>query len=216
MVQLPDNLDLANAEFLQAWNLVRHTNKSVFLTGKAGTGKSTFLRYICERTKKRHVVLAPTGIAAVNVGGVTIHSFFQMPLRPVPPDDPDYIVSRILKKLKLRREKIKLIRSIELLIIDEVSMVRPDMIDFIDRVLRAVTGCRKVPFGGKQLLLVGDIFQLEPVVTPDTRTILSRFYPDFFFFNAIAYQKVPLVSIELKRYTDRLMAILSVCWIVSG
>lgn len=199
MVQLPDNLDLANAEFLQAWNLVRHTNKSVFLTGKAGTGKSTFLRYICERTKKRHVVLAPTGIAAVNVGGVTIHSFFQMPLRPVPPDDPDYIVSRILKKLKLRREKIKLMRSIELLIIDEVSMVRPDMIDFIDRVLRAVTGCRKVPFGGKQLLLVGDIFQLEPVVTPDTRTILSRFYPDFFFFNAIAYQKVPLVSIELKK-----------------
>lgn len=199
MVQLPDNLDLANAEFLQAWNLVRHTNKSVFLTGKAGTGKSTFLRYICERTKKRHVVLAPTGIAAVNVGGVTIHSFFQMPLRPVPPDDPDYIVSRILKKLKLRREKIKLIRSIELLIIDEVSMVRPDMIDFIDRVLRAVTGCRKVPFGGKQLLLVGDIFQLEPVVTPDTRTILSRFYPDFFFFNAIAYQKMPLVSIELKK-----------------
>ena len=101
MVQLPDNLDLANPEFLQAWNLVRHTNKSIFLTGKAGTGKSTFLRYICERTKKKFVVLAPTGIAAVNVGGVTIHSFFQMPLRPVPPDDPDYSVSHVLKKLKI-------------------------------------------------------------------------------------------------------------------
>ncbi len=199
MVQLPDNLDLANPEFLQAWNLVRHTNKSIFLTGKAGTGKSTFLRYICERTKKKFVVLAPTGIAAVNVGGVTIHSFFQMPLRPVPPDDPDYSVSHVLKKLKIKKEKLKLMQGIDLLIIDEVSMVRPDMIDFIDRVLRAVTRRRKEPFGGKQLLLVGDIFQLEPVVTPDTRTILSRFYPDFFFFNAIAYQKVPLVSIELKK-----------------
>lgn len=199
MIELPDNLDLANPEFLQAWNLIRHTTKSVFLTGKAGTGKSTFLRYICKNTRKKYVVLAPTGIAAVNVGGVTIHSFFQIPMRPVPPDDPDYTVSRILKKLKLRKEKLSLIKAIDLLIIDEVSMVRPDIIDFIDRLLKAATGNRKDPFGGKQLLLVGDIFQLEPVVTPDTRTILSHYYKDFFFFNALAYQKVPLVSIELNK-----------------
>lgn len=199
MTELPENFDLANPEFLQAWNLIRHTSKSVFLTGKAGTGKSTFLRYICKNTKKKYVVLAPTGIAAVNVGGVTLHSFFQIPMRPVPPDDPDYSTSKILKKLKLRKEKFKLIKALELLIIDEVSMVRPDIIDFIDRLLRAATGNRKDPFGGKQLLLVGDIFQLEPVVTSDTRTILSHYYPDFFFFNALAYQKVPLVSIELKK-----------------
>ena len=89
MTELPENFDLANPEFLQAWNLIRHTSKSVFLTGKAGTGKSTFLRYICKNTKKKYVVLAPTGIAAVNVGGVTLHSFFQIPMRPVPPDDPE-------------------------------------------------------------------------------------------------------------------------------
>ena len=199
MTEFPEDLDLANPEFLQAWNLVRHTNKSLFLTGKAGTGKSTFLRYICRHTKKKHVVTAPTGIAAVNVGGVTMHSFFQIPLRPIPPDDPDYTFQRILKKVKLRKDKVRLIRAVELIIIDEVSMVRPDMIDFIDRLLRAVTGKRKEPFGGKQMLLVGDIFQLEPVVTPDTRTILSRHYDGFFFFNAKAYSQIPLVSIELKK-----------------
>lgn len=199
MNELPENLDLINPEFIQAWNLIRHTNKSVFLTGKAGTGKSTFLRYICKNTKKKYVVLAPTGIAAVNVGGVTLHSFFHIPLRPIPPDDPDYTVSRILRKLKLTKEQFRVIKNVELIIIDEVSMVRPDIIDFIDRLLQAVTGIRREPFGGKQLLLVGDIFQLEPVVTSDTRTILSRYYTDFFFFNALAYSRIPLVSIELKK-----------------
>ncbi len=199
MLALPENLDLANAEFLQAWNLIRHTNKSIFLTGKAGTGKSTFLRYICENTKKKYIVLAPTGIAAINVGGVTIHSFFQVPLRPIPPDDPDYSVSRILKKIRINKEKSHLIKALDLLIIDEISMVRPDTIDFIDRLLRAITHNRKEPFGGKQLLLVGDIFQLEPVVTAATRTILTRFYSDLFFFNAVAFKKNSLLAIELKK-----------------
>ena len=121
----------------------------MFLTGKAGTGKSTFLRYICKNTKKKDVVRAPTGIAAVNVGGVTLHSFFHIPLRPIPPDDPDYTVSRILRKLKLTKEQFRVIRNVELIIIDEVSMVRPDIIDFIDRLLQAVTGNRREAFGGK-------------------------------------------------------------------
>ena len=165
MTELPENFDLANPEFLQAWNLIRHTSKSVFLTGKAGTGKSTFLRYICKNTKKKYVVLAPTGIAAVNVGGVTLHSFFQIPMRPVPPDDPDYSTSKILKKLKLRKEKFKLIKALELLIIDEVSMVRPDIIDFIDRLLRAATGNRKDPFGQG----------CEHLTSPQPSRLLSRF-----------------------------------------
>lgn len=199
MIELPQNIDLANPEFLQAWNLIRHTHRSVFLTGKAGTGKSTFLRYICEHTKKNFVVLAPTGIAAMNVGGVTLHSFFQIPTRPVPPDDLDYSLPRIRKKLKYSKEKIKLIKAVDLIIIDEISMVRPDVIDFVDRVLRSYSSNKKEPFGGKQLLLVGDIFQLEPVVTSDTRDILSHYYSNFFFFNARVYNEVDLVSIELKK-----------------
>lgn len=199
MIELPSDIDLVNHEFIQAWNLIRHTNRSIFLTGKAGTGKSTFLRYICEHTKKNHVVLAPTGIAAVNVGGVTLHSFFQIPMRPVPPDDVEYSVGNIRRKLKFSKEKIKLIKALELVIIDEISMVRPDTIDFIDRVLRSYSDNKREPFGGKQLLLVGDIFQLEPVITSDTRTILSHYYKNFFFFNAKAYENVNLVAIELKK-----------------
>lgn len=199
MAEFPQKLDLDNPEFQQAYSLLRNTNVNVFLTGKAGTGKSTFLRYICKNLKKKYVVLAPTGVAAVNVGGVTIHSFFQMPLRPVPPDDPEYSVSALKKSKKFSKRKRKLIQELELIIIDEVSMVRPDMIDFIDRTLRAITGNRRKPFGGVQLLLVGDIFQLEPVVTNESKPILAKYYPDFFFFNARAYQSANLVSVELRK-----------------
>ncbi len=199
MAEFPQKLDLDNPEFQQAYSLLRNTNVNVFLTGKAGTGKSTFLRYICKNLKKKYVVLAPTGVAAVNVGGVTIHSFFQMPLRPVPPDDPEYSVSALKKSKKFSKRKRKLIQELELVIIDEVSMVRPDMIDFIDRALRAITGNRRKPFGGVQLLLVGDIFQLEPVVTNESKPILAKYYPDFFFFNARAYESAKLVSIELNK-----------------
>lgn len=199
MIELPNDLDLLNPEFLQAWDLIRYTNRSVFLTGKAGTGKSTFLRYICQHTKKNYVVLAPTGIAAMNVGGATLHSFFQIPMRPIPPHDPDYCISNLRKKLKFNKEKVKLLKALQLVIIDEISMVRADIIDFVDRVLRCYSDNKRAPFGGKQLLLVGDIFQLEPVITGDTRTILSRDYSNFFFFNAKAYEQVQLVSIELKK-----------------
>lgn len=199
MSRLPEPIDLDNREFQKAFEILRDTNVNLFLTGKAGTGKSTFLRYICEKIDKNYVILAPTGVAAVNVGGATIHSFFQMPLRPVPPDDPDYSVAALAKSRKFSRNKRKLIKELDLIIIDEVSMVRPDMIDYIDRALRAVRGNRKQPFGGVQLLLVGDIFQLEPVVTNESKAILSLYYEDFFFFNARAYKEANLVAIELQK-----------------
>lgn len=199
MIELPDKIDLNNPEFKQAYDILRLTNANVFLTGKAGTGKSTFLRFICRNLKKEHVVLAPTGVAAVNVGGVTIHSFFQMPLRPVPPDDPEYTVKSFRHSKRFSKRKRKLLQKLELIIIDEVSMVRPDTIDFIDRALRGVRGKRGVPFGGVQLLLVGDIFQLEPVVTTDTKNLLSRYYTDFFFFNALVCHVTNLIAIELNK-----------------
>lgn len=199
-------IDLDNPEFQNVWNLISYTQRSVFMTGKAGTGKSTFLRYITEHTKKNYVVLAPTGIAAVNVGGVTMHSFFRIPFKPLLPDDPDFAVDRLKQRMKYSREHQKLIRSLDLIIIDEISMVRADIIDFMDKLLRVYTGKRFEPFGGKQLLLVGDIFQLEPVVTGDMRDILSRYYPNPFFFSARAFNEFPLIPIELKkiyRQTDR-------------
>ena len=194
------NIDLNNPEFQDAWDVLQRTHRSVFLTGKAGTGKSTFLKYIRDNIKKKAVVLAPTGIAAVNVGGQTMHSFFKIPFKPLVPDDPDYAnPARMRKMLRYTKEKVKLIRELDLIIIDEISMVRADIIDFVDRVLRIYSGNMREPFGGKQLLLVGDIFQLEPVVTHDTRDILRRYYKNFFFFNARAFEQINLVSIELRK-----------------
>ena len=202
MYNYPDKtIDTDNAEFQDAFALLQYTHQSVFLTGKAGTGKSTFLRYICEQTRKKYVVLAPTGIAAINAGGSTIHSFFKMPFRPLMPDDPDLSVqnNRIYDLLKYNKTQRKLLKEVELIIIDEISMVRADMIDFIDRVLRVFSGNMRTPFGGKQLLLVGDIYQLEPVVTADTREILARFYPTPFFFTARAFREISLVPIDLRK-----------------
>ena len=194
------HIDLDNPEFQDAWGIIQKTHRSVFLTGKAGTGKSTFLKYIRSNTKKKTVVLAPTGIAAVNVGGQTLHSFFKIPFKPLLPDDPDIAnVSRLRKLLRYTKDKVKLIRELELIIIDEISMVRSDIIDFVDRVLRVYSGNMREPFGGKQLLLVGDIFQLEPVVTHDMRDILRRYYKNFFFFNARAFDHINLVAIELRK-----------------
>lgn len=193
------NIDTDNAEFQTALRLVSDTNQSVFLTGKAGTGKSTFLKYICAETKKKYIILAPTGIAAVNVGGMTMHSFFKMPLKPLIPDDPDYSPRKIRKTMKLPKEKVNIIKELDLIIIDEISMVRADMIDFMDKVLRIYSNNMREPFGGKQLLLVGDIFQLEPVVTSDMRDILRHYYTDFFFFNAHAFNAIKIVPIELKK-----------------
>ena len=198
-IQVPANIDLDNPEFQNAWTIIQRTHRSVFLTGKAGTGKSTFLKYICATTQKKHVVLAPTGIAAVNVGGQTLHSFFKIPFKPLIPGDPDYSPRHIRKTQRYPREKAQLLRDLELVIIDEISMVRCDIIDFIDNVLRIYSGNMREPFGGKQLLLVGDIFQLEPVVTRDMREILRRWYQQFFFFNALVFGQLGLIPIELRK-----------------
>ncbi|MBI9064176.1 MAG: AAA family ATPase [Marinilabiliaceae bacterium] len=197
----PEIINTDNAEFQDALRLIQHTNSSVFLTGRAGTGKSTFLRYICTHTHKKFVVVAPTGIAAINAGGVTIHSFFKVPFRPILPDDPDLSTKdgRIFDFLKYRKAHTKIIEEMDLLIIDEVSMVRSDLLDFVDRVLRVYTKNLNLPFGGKQLLMVGDVFQLEPVVKRDDWQILRRFYRSPYFFSARVFQKIPLVQIELKK-----------------
>ena len=193
-------VDTDNPQFKNALDLIRFTNQSVFLTGKAGTGKSTFLKYICEKTKKKHVVLAPTGIAAINAGGSTMHSFFHLPFHPLVPDDNRFQTPGRLKEfLKYNKEHVKLIKSLELIIIDEISMVRSDVIDFIDRILRVYSGRFRQPFGGKQLLLVGDVFQLEPVVTRDEREILGKFYETPHFFSARVFREMQLVSIELTK-----------------
>lgn len=194
-------IDTDNVEFQSALNIVKHTTQSLFLTGKAGTGKSTFLKYICENVNKHHVVLAPTGVAAINAGGVTIHSFFKMPFRPMMPDDPDLSLknNRIFEFLKYTKEKKKLIEKAELIIIDEISMVRADMIDFIDKVLRIFSHNMRQPFGGKQMLFVGDMYQLEPVVPSDQKQILSRFYTNPYFFSANVFRETALVTIELQK-----------------
>lgn len=194
-------LDTDNKEFQDALRLITHTRQSVFLTGKAGTGKSTFLKYICEHTKKKYVVLAPTGIAAINAGGVTLHSFFKLPFRPMLPDDPDLSLKdgRIFEFFKYRKEHRKLIAQIELIIIDEISMVRADIIDCVDRILRVFSGNMRLPFGGKQILFVGDVFQLEPVVPSDQKEILSLFYASPFFFSARVFKEINLVPIELQK-----------------
>jgi hypothetical protein len=194
-----NNIDLDNTEFQNALSLLTYTHRSVFLTGKAGTGKSTFLRYITANTKKKYVVLAPTGIAAVNVGGQTIHSFFKLPLKPLLPDDPDFAVKVLRKRMKYSSSHIKLIERLELVIIDEISMVRADIIDFIDKLLRVFSGNMRQPFGGKQMLFVGDVFQLEPVVTGDARDILGRYYNSTYFFNAKVFNEFSLVPIELQK-----------------
>ena len=200
--------DTQNKEFQDALNLIQYTRQSVFLTGKAGTGKSTFLRYICGHTKKKHVVLAPTGIAAINAGGSTLHSFFKLPFYPLLPDDPNFSLQRgrIHEFFKYTKPHRKLLEELELVIIDEISMVRADIIDAVDRILRVYSRNLREPFGGKQLLLVGDVFQLEPVVKGDEREILNRFYPTPYFFSARVFNQIDLVSIELQtvyRQTDK-------------
>ena len=194
-------VDTDNKEFQDALNLIQYTRQSVFLTGKAGTGKSTFLRHICANTKKKYVVLAPTGIAAINAGGSTMHSFFKLPFYPILPDDPNLSLQRgrIHEFFKYAKPHRKKLEQIELVIIDEISMVRADIIDAVDRILRVYSRNLREPFGGKQILLVGDVFQLEPVVKNDEREILNRFYPTPYFFSARVFSEIDLVSIELQK-----------------
>ena len=192
-------LDTKNQEWQQALQVIQYTRRSLFLTGKAGTGKSTFLRYVAQHTKKKYVILAPTGIAAINAGGQTLHSFFKLPFHPLLPNDSRYNIRNIRKTLKYSGDTTKLLRELELIIIDEISMVRADIIDFIDKVLRIYCQNMRVPFGGKQLLLVGDIFQLEPVIKEDEWRLMQPFYASAYFFSAKVWQEMELVSIELRK-----------------
>ena len=188
-----------NPELELAWNFVEKTDRNIFLTGKAGTGKTTFLHKIKNESGKRLVVVAPTGVAAINAGGVTIHSFFQMPFGPILPEEaagqsPD-AGARFQKKFN--RKKIDIIRSLDLLIIDEISMVRADLLDGIDQVLKRYRDRTKV-FGGVQVLMIGDLQQLSPVVKPDEWDLLRDHYPTPYFFSSHAFQQSRPVGIELK------------------
>ena len=147
------------------------------------------------------MVLAPTGIAAINAGGSTLHSFFKLPFYPLLPDNPDFSLQRgrIHEFFKYTKPHRKLLEELELIIIDEISMVRADIIDAVDRILRVYSRNLREPFGGKQILLVGDVFQLEPVVKGDEREILNRFYPTPYFFSARVFNQIDLVSIELQK-----------------
>ncbi len=194
-----EELDLDNKEWQQALQIIQYTRRSLFLTGKAGTGKSTFLRYVAKNTKKKFVILAPTGIAAINAGGQTLHSFFKLPFHPLLPNDSRYNTRNIRKTLKYSGITTKLLRELDLIIIDEISMVRADIIDFIDKILRIYCRNMREPFGGKQLLLVGDIFQLEPVVKEDEWRLMQPFYSSAYFFSAKIWQEMQLVSIELRK-----------------
>lgn len=183
----------------KALQIIQFTRRSLFLTGKAGTGKSTFMRHIAATIKKKHIILAPTGIAAINAGGSTLHSFFKLPFHPLLPNDKRYSTRNIRDTLKYNGEKNKLLREVELIIIDEISMVRADIIDFIDKVLRIYNRNMREPFGGKQLLLVGDIYQLEPVIKEEERQLLRPFYPSNFFFDAQVFREMQLIAVELKK-----------------
>lgn len=179
-----------NSELRHAWDFVEHTGISIFLTGKAGTGKTTFLRTLKEKSSKRSIIVAPTGVAAINAGGMTIHSFFQLPLSPFVPE------ANFKNRFNYSKEKRKIIRTLDLLIIDEISMVRSDVLDAIDSVLRRFREHEK-PFGGVQLLMIGDLQQLTPVVTPEDEVILQRYYDTSYFFGSKALRSISYVTIEL-------------------
>lgn len=200
--------DSTNTIFQKAVAFVNQTGRHLFLTGKAGTGKTTFLKYIKENSFKKIAVVAPTGVAAINAGGVTIHSFFQLPVGAFVPaastgwGSMDTAVNNrntLLQHLRLRTERQVLLRELDLLIIDEVSMVRADMIDAIDTVLRHVRRQPFLPFGGLQMLYIGDLFQLPPVVKRDEWDVLKQYYRSPFFFDAQVMQQAPLIYIELKK-----------------
>ena len=181
-----------NNELRTAWDFVENTGRSIFLTGKAGTGKTTFLKTVVERSRKRSIVVAPTGVAAINAGGVTIHSFFQLPFSPFVPG------AKVKSKFDFSSEKRKIIASIDLLIIDEISMVRADLLDAIDGVLRRFRDHNQ-PFGGVQLLMIGDLAQLTPVVTPEDERMLKPYYDTPYFFGSKTLQQVDYVTIQLER-----------------
>jgi len=187
-MQQNPQLDLAN-------NFVKHTNRNVFLTGKAGTGKTTFLHQLKKTSNKRMAVVAPTGVAAINAGGVTIHSLFQLPFGPYIPQENKEKQNQYNRKFN--REKVNLLQGLDLLVIDEISMVRADVLDAMDEVLRRYRN-RSKPFGGVQLLMIGDLHQLSPVAKPEEWALLKPYYDTMYFFSSRALKETPLINIELK------------------
>jgi len=192
-------LDKLNTEFNKAIELIKYTNGLIFLTGKAGTGKTTFLKYLLQKKYKETVVLAPTGVAAINAGGVTINSFFQIPFGPFLPNDSRLNPKEINKNFKYNTSKKELILKLELLIIDEVSMVRSDTLDVIDNLLRYFRKDKHSPFGGVQVLLIGDVFQLPPIVESSQWEILSDYYKSPFFFDSEVFGKSKPIHLEFKK-----------------
>jgi len=202
-MQMPDD---NNPVFEIAAGFIHNSSHPVFLTGKAGTGKTTFLKYIRETTTKNTVILAPTGVAAINAGGSTIHSFFQLPFAPFIPGSkqgfgaqPVMDKHNLVAKLKLTSEKKEMMQQLELLVIDEISMVRCDVLDAIDCVLRHVRSCHDQPFGGVQVLYIGDMHQLPPVIKEDEWTLLQSWYPNQYFFSSLVVTEQPPVYIELEK-----------------
>ncbi len=183
-----------NPELELAFNFINRTDRNIFITGKAGTGKTTFLHKIKNESLKRMVVVAPTGVAAINAKGVTIHSFFQMPFGPIL---PDAAIQSSNNQRKFSKQKIDIIKSLDLLVIDEISMVRADLLDGIDKVLRRYKNRDKV-FGGVQVLMIGDLQQLAPVVKPNEWNLLRNYYDTVYFFSSKSFQLANVVSIELK------------------
>ena len=199
--------DTSNINFQAATDFINYTNRSVFLTGKAGTGKTTFLKHIRAYSEKQIAVVAPTGVAAINAGGVTIHSFFQLPFTPYIPgklewgNNNEKVADKhqLLGKVKLNKERIGIIQKLELLIIDEISMVRCDVLDAIDQVLRHYRNQHHKPFGGLQVLFIGDMYQLPPVVPNEEWQMLSQFYSSPYFFDSKVIQEVEPACIELNK-----------------
>lgn len=198
--------DPKNTLFTLASDFIQYTNRSVFLTGKAGTGKTTFLRHIRAATTKQIAVVAPTGVAAINAGGVTIHSFFQLPFTPFVPaqkgfskDESSLDKHALISRLKINNDRKKVFQQLELLVIDEISMVRCDVLDAIDTVLRSFRSRHFEPFGGVQVLFIGDMFQLPPVVQNEEWAILSPFYKSPYFFDSKVLEEQEPVHIELNK-----------------
>jgi len=202
--------DSHNAAFELAVQFVNQTSRSVFLTGKAGTGKTTFLKFICENTFKKLAVTAPTGVAAINAGGTTLHSFFQLPFGPYLPIPQPYFSApssniaasdpqSLIRNIRLSSARRELLQELELLIIDEISMVRADTLDAIDTILRHFRGQPLLPFGGLQVLYIGDLFQLPPVVPTDEWGLLQQHYASPFFFDARVIAQAPPACLELKK-----------------
>lgn len=207
-------------EFVE--ELVYNTDSHIFLTGKAGTGKTTFLKDLASKTYKRLIIVAPTGVAAINAGGVTIHSFFQLPFGPLLPEvrqgtelleskhvSPKSLASQFQK---IRRAKLKIMRSLDLLVIDEISMVRADVLDAIDIVLRRARRSEK-PFGGVQLLMIGDVHQLAPIAKADEWELLAPYYESVYFFSSLVLKKTPYICVELehiyRQHDERFIGLLN-------